>query len=68
MDCPCTRDCPDRVSGCHCKCPKYKDWVAANQKLKNELKYVREANSAIINSNVERMYKAQRERKRRGRW
>ena len=27
-DCPCTRDCPDRVPGCHGTCPKYKEWRA----------------------------------------
>ena len=26
-DCPCTRDCPDRVPGCHGTCPKYKAWT-----------------------------------------
>ena len=27
-DCPCTRDCPDRVPACHASCPKYKEWRA----------------------------------------
>ena len=26
-NCPCTRDCPDRVPGCHGTCPKYKAWT-----------------------------------------
>ena len=25
-DCPCTKDCPDRIPGCHGTCPKYKQW------------------------------------------
>ena len=25
-DCPCTKDCPDRVPACHATCPKYKQW------------------------------------------
>lgn len=25
---PCTRDCPDRIPGCHGSCEKYKTWKA----------------------------------------
>lgn len=26
-DCPCTKECPDRIPGCHGTCPKYKAWA-----------------------------------------
>jgi flavorubredoxin len=27
-DCPCKKDCPDRVPACHGSCEKYKAWAA----------------------------------------
>jgi hypothetical protein len=27
-DCPCNRECPDRVPACHGSCEKYKAWAA----------------------------------------
>ena len=33
-DCPCVRDCPDRVPACHGSCPKYKEWSAKRDAAK----------------------------------
>lgn len=35
-NCPCTRECPDRVPACHGKCPKYKEWTEKRDAAKKE--------------------------------
>ena len=33
-NCPCQRDCPDRMPACHGSCPKYKEWTVKRDAAK----------------------------------
>lgn len=33
-DCPCTKDCPDRIPACHGSCPRYKAWSEKREAAK----------------------------------
>ena len=40
--CPCTKDCPDRIPGCHGKCPKYNAWAEKRAAAKKEYAIAKE--------------------------
>lgn len=35
--CPCTRECPDRIAGCHAECERYKEYeFERNKRYRND--------------------------------
>lgn len=47
FNCPCTRDCPDRKSGCHSVCEKYINAKAEYEQAKEKYRQKRSADVYI---------------------
>lgn len=50
MKIPCTKDCPDRVPGCHGKCPAYMEYWEEHQKELKQRTLQSEVSDYVFNA------------------